>query len=137
MNPATYTRRVYALERTPLFRADPIRDIKYLRALGEQVWNLWTISDGTPPPTIVAGRGVKYSGSLMSWYTSDNRRIVLSRHQRKTHVLLHEVAHAIVGVNALHGPRFCSVYHALLREYWSKGRFGKRVVDEAFDKILS
>ena len=93
-------------------RADRLRSMEYLRRLAKEVW------DGEAPsrrfPDIVAGRGIKYGGTLLS-YCLGYTRVVLARNQRSILVLLHELTHALGPVN--HGAKFVKLYFRLLEKY--------------------
>lgn len=106
MKAAVYTRRVYAMEKE-LEREQVSLPMYALRDIGQFY--------ARDEVKIVAGRGVKYNGRLLSYY--DGEKIVLARNGRKASVVLHEVAHSLAGFVAGHGPKFMRIYVDLLTRY--------------------
>jgi hypothetical protein len=113
MSKATDTRHVYRIEDTWQHEEWPIDK---LRELAHRVWRReahksWRV------PKIVAGRGTKYGGRLLS-YCIGRSYIELSRQQRDPKVLLHELAHALVGGTVCgHNVTFQRKLIYLLRKY--------------------
>jgi len=113
------TRRVYLFEAQyfhghPLSRNMPMAK---LRRIAMKIWHdLFSTSgrDYYPLPNIRAGRGVKYNGSLYSYYEK-YYGIVLARNQRNIVILIHELTHAL-GYDD-HDKAFVNQYFKLLRKF--------------------
>lgn len=90
---AIHTRRLYSLEK--LFPREKDVPMSELREFG---LTIWFTEGGGIAPKIVAGRGAKYNGRLLSYCEQEPFQaptIVLSRNQRKVTVLIHEITHGL------------------------------------------
>lgn len=92
----------------------PQQSIHDLRRLAARVFR----EHGVQPIPITAGRGLPHRGRLFSYFDwGYEPRIVLARSQRTRAVLLHELAHYIVGGGHGHSTRFRKKYFDLLAQY--------------------
>ena len=111
MSVTSQTRRIYRIERTWVYEEWPMRK---LRRLAKKIWEgegvKWKM------PRIVAGRGMRYNGRCTS-YCQERDLIVIARHHRDPKVLIHEIAHAIVGVWHNHDAVFEKKMVELLTKY--------------------
>lgn len=74
------------------------------------------IDYGAPMLRVLDGRA-----RTSACYAPDRNAIVLPRQQRKTFVVLHELAHSLAGITvAWHGPEFMRIYLDLLERYLGK-----------------
>lgn len=117
---ALHTRRLYAWEREVMHVRRPLNVSLPMEVIHAWVDTIW-LSEGRTKrkPRVVAGRGEFYNGRWLSFYqTTPGPRIVLARNQRNLGVVLHELAHALVGNRGYdHGPAFVECYLYLLERY--------------------
>jgi hypothetical protein len=109
MNGRLATRKFYAFDRRLAWLVEwsGYLTIPQLQRLAAYVWA--AERQRGPVPRVVAGRGILWGGSRLSYYRRDDPvpRIELSRHQRDVGTLLHELAHAMGPWDKLdHGPAF-------------------------------
>lgn len=50
-------------------------------------------------------------------HASSDGSISIERNQANSHIILHELAHILAGVDKGHGPEYCDCYLALIREF--------------------
>lgn len=105
------TRVVYRFE--DRFLPSPEWPMARLRALGRLIWR--EIARGRERcPEIVAGRGLRHCGRLVS-YCEGRSRVVLARHERRPRIVIHEFTHALGPIT--HGLRFQKLFAYLIGRY--------------------
>ena len=112
---AVMTRRVYREE--DLWKTEEWSMPK-LKGLATYIWEREAPASWRRfPPKVVAGRGKLYNGRLLS-FCCGRSYIELCRNQRDPKVLVHELAHALVGgYTCKHNPTFVAKRDFLLRKY--------------------
>ena len=112
------TRRLYKFEKEWL-GVEPNLPMKVLQELANDIWKeaghtgYYHGDKVKPMPAVVAGKGTKYNGRYYSYY--EGERVELARSERKKHVLIHEMVHAL-GYDD-HDEDFVDKYFELLDYY--------------------